>query len=185
MRSKSIRTLDESVPTFPALRISRPTVENAPKSRRRCTDLLTHAQSEVGRISMITAKKAIELAPRAKSLMRSIEPHDRRKFIGEVVSNPAFDDVGVRYPLKTRSGDCTKCVKMRNGARYRIRTCDLWLRRPALYPAELTALFEMSVNSSSELKQRNLSNRSTTPPSPTRASRAGPPNASCPHNESR
>lgn len=75
-------------------------LERVRVDRRRYTDLLAQAQSGITSTCLVTAQKVIELATNAKSLWMSLDSHDRRKMLEEVVSNPTFDGASVSYDIK-------------------------------------------------------------------------------------
>jgi DNA invertase Pin-like site-specific DNA recombinase len=68
--------------------------------RQNLSDVLGEAQQEVTGAVLVTARKILELAKKARELYLQRSAKERRDFLNKILSNPVLDGVSVRYELK-------------------------------------------------------------------------------------
>ena len=62
--------------------------------------MLAHMRSGHSSDELLTAKRILELASRAKSLWNSRNAHEKRELLNKLLSNPTWDDTSADYDLK-------------------------------------------------------------------------------------
>ncbi len=77
------------------------------------------------------------ITSRAHECFQRSQMDQKRKLMDLVFANLALKEETFCYSFKNPSTHWQNCRTVKNGAHDRIRTYDLWIRNPTLYPTEL------------------------------------------------
>ena len=75
-------------------------LEKLRADNRRAEEAMARTRSGNHADELITAKRILELASRAKSLWKSRNAHEKRQLLEKLLSNPQWDGASARYDLK-------------------------------------------------------------------------------------
>lgn len=75
-------------------------LERLRADKRRAEETLAYTRNGSNPDELITARRILELASRAKSLWNSRNAHEKRELLEKLLSNPQWDGATMRYDLK-------------------------------------------------------------------------------------